>query len=259
MTAFARIRLDPVGAERTAFARVEGEELHLLRGAPWESLDETGDVLPLASARLAAPVAPSKIVCIGRNYRAHAAELGNEVPPEPLLFFKPPSALIGPDEPIVLPRQSVRVDHEAEIGVVLGARCRNVTPEAALAAIFGATCVNDVTARDLQKKDGQWTRAKGFDTFCPAGPLLITGLDFAALGVRCRVSGDLRQDGNTRDMMFPVGQIIAYISEAMTLEAGDLIVTGTPSGVGPLIHGDIVEVEVDGIGALRNPVRALDR
>jgi 2-keto-4-pentenoate hydratase/2-oxohepta-3-ene-1,7-dioic acid hydratase in catechol pathway len=251
-TTFARIDL---GSGRAAFARADGDKLFLLRSAPWLDAAETGEVLPRAGARLLAPVTPTKIVCVGRNYRAHAAELGNEVPAEPLLFFKPPSSLVGPNEAIELPAVSERIDHEAELGVVIGERCRDVRPEDAHRVIFGHTCVNDVSARDLQKKDGQWTRAKGFDTFCPAGPLVVTGLDTSALAVRCRVSGAARQDGNTRDMIFSIPDLIAYISQVMTLEPGDLIATGTPHGVGPLLPGDVVEVEVEGIGTLRNPVR----
>jgi len=253
MIAFARIL---VGSGRAAFARVSGDDLLVLRGAPWEDPAETGEIVPRASARLLAPVAPTKIVCVGRNYRAHAAELGNEVPAEPLLFFKPPSSVIGPDDPIEMPPVSARVDHEGELGVVIGARCRDVSAERALDFVFGYTCVNDVTARDLQKKDGQWARAKGFDTFCPAGPLLVTGLDPRALDVRCRVGSTVRQQGNTRDMIFPVANLIAYISAIMTLEPGDLLATGTPEGVGPLAHGDGVEVEIEGVGLLRNPVRS---
>lgn len=227
----------------------------MLAGAPWDGPTPTGDEVPLEGARLLAPVTPTKIVCVGRNYRAHAAELGNDVPAEPLLFFKPPSSLVGPDEAIELPEESSRVDHEAELGVVIGARCCRVSEVRALDFVFGYTCVNDVTARDLQKKDGQWTRAKGFDTFCPAGPFLVTGIDPSALAVRCRVNGETRQDGNTRDMIFSIARLIAYISGVMTLEPGDLIATGTPHGVGPLAAGDVVEVDVEGVGALRSPVR----
>ncbi|MCK6588852.1 MAG: fumarylacetoacetate hydrolase family protein [Polyangiaceae bacterium] len=255
MTTFARIDRGPAGP---AFVRVDGDGLALLRAAPWIDAaltnTDTNTKIPSKGARFLSPVAPSKIICVGRNYRAHAAELGNEAPPEPLLFFKPPSAVIGPGESILLPHQSNRIDHEAELGVVIGARCRRVPEDRALDFVFGYTCVNDVTARDLQKKDGQWARAKGFDSFCPAGPVIVTDLDPASARVRCRVAGAVRQDGNTRDMMFPVAQIIAYISSIMTLEPGDLIATGTPHGVGPLAPGDTVEVEIDGIGILSNPV-----
>ncbi len=202
--------------------------------------------------RRLAPVTPPKILCVGRNYRAHAGELGNEVPAEPLLFFKPPSSLLDPDGTIELPPPSIsgRVDHEAELGVVIGRRARRVGVEEAAACVFGCTVVCDVTARDLQKKDGQWTRAKGMDTFCPVGPVVVTGLDPQALGIACRVNGDLRQNGSTRDMIFTVAAVIAYASQVMTLEPGDLLATGTPSGVGPLRDGDRLEIEIPGIGTL---------
>jgi 2-keto-4-pentenoate hydratase/2-oxohepta-3-ene-1,7-dioic acid hydratase in catechol pathway len=182
---------------------------------------------------------PTKIVCVGRNYAEHARELGNVVPDRPLLFLKPPSALIGPDAEIVLPQESTRVEHEGEIGVVLGTRLRKAREEDALAAAAGIVCVNDVTARDLQKSDAQWTRAKGFDTFCPAGPAVVT-LE--------------RQHGHASDMIFGIPFLLAYVSHVMTLEPGDLVLTGSPSGVGPLAPGDVVEVEIPGVGVLRNPV-----
>lgn len=199
---------------------------------------------------------PSKIVCVGRNYPAHARELGNQVPAQPMLFFKPPSAVIGPDEAIILPRASNQVEHEAEIGVVVGRPLRHATPEAAEAAIGGFTCVNDVTARDLQKTDGQWGRAKGFDTFCPVGPRVMSGLDWRGLEVIGRVNGEERQRGAARDMHFSIPFLLSYISGIMTLEPGDLIATGTPAGVGVLQAGDVVEVEVTGVGVLRNTVRS---
>ena len=199
-------------------------------------------------------VSPTKIVCVGRNYAAHAKELGNEVPPEPLIFLKPPSALLPPGAAIVCPPQSERVEHEAEIGVVIGARARDVTEDEALAHVAGYTCVNDVTARDLQRKDGQWTRAKGFDTFCPIGPTVMTGLDWRTLEVICRVNGTVRQHGHARDMMYGIPRLVSYVSSVMTLEPGDVIATGTPEGVGPLVPGDLVEVEIPGIGVLANPV-----
>lgn len=200
------------------------------------------------------PVAPSKIVCIGRNYLAHAQELGNELPPEPLIFLKPPSALLAPEAPIVLPPQSAQVEYEGEIGVVLLDRVRNLSLEEAGRLRLGFTCVNDVTARDLQKKDGQWSRAKGFDTFCPVGPRVVEGLDWRALEVRTRVNGTEKQHGRTADMAYGIPVILAHISAAMTLLPGDLIATGTPAGVGRLASGDVVEVEVTGVGVLRNPV-----
>ena len=255
ITTFARLDL---GHGRMAFGRVEGDTFRVLADAPWVRREETGEALALSSGRLLAPVLPSKIVCVGRNYRAHANELGHEVPKEPLLFFKPPSSIVGPDEPIVLPRASSRVDHEAELGVVIGSRARNVTHDDALRHVFGFVPVNDVTARDLQKKDGQWARAKGFDTFCPTGPFIVAGLDPSSLDVRCRVNGESRQHGNTADMMFGLAELLVYISGIMTLEPGDLIATGTPSGVGPLGDGDVVEVEIAHLGVLRSPVRSAD-
>ena len=199
---------------------------------------------------------PSKIVCVGRNYADHAKELGNAVPERPLLFFKPPSAVIAPGEAIVLPRDSSQVEHEAEIGVVIGHRMRNVTPVEAELGISGFTCVNDVTARDLQKTDGQWARAKGFDTFCPVGPAVVEGLDWRTLEVIGRVNGVERQRGSTREMLFDIPHLLRYISAIMTLEPGDLVATGTPAGVGPLTPGDVVEVEIPGVGILSNPVRS---
>ena len=210
----------------------------------------------LADATLLAPVNPSKIVCVGRNYREHANELGNEVPKEPLLFFKPPSALNAPEGTILRPRISQRTDYEGELGVVIARRCHKLPEgEDVRPYILGYTCVNDFTARDLQKIDGQWTRAKGFDTFCPVGPVVANEMDpWAGVGVQTRVNGEVRQDGNTRDFIFPLDVILRYISQAMTLEPGDLVATGTPQGVGPVVAGNVVEVTVEGVGALRNPV-----
>lgn len=238
------------------FAQIDGPHARLLDGVPWLGAKLTSDTLPFREAALLCPVMPTKIVCVGRNYAAHAKELGNEVPKEPLLFFKPPSSLLGPGGTIELPPQSERVEHEAELGVVIGRTCRRVSPDQAMAAVFGYTCVGDITARDLQKKDGQWTRAKGFDTFCPAGPWIETDLDPADLRVQCSVNDSLRQDGRTRDMIFPVATLISYISQAMTLEPGDLIATGTPEGVGPLVRGDGLAIEIEGIGLLRVQVSA---
>jgi 2-keto-4-pentenoate hydratase/2-oxohepta-3-ene-1,7-dioic acid hydratase in catechol pathway len=199
-------------------------------------------------------VQPSKIVCVGRNYAAHARELGNAVPKQPLLFFKPPSALIGPDQAIRLPAVSQQVEYEAEIGVVIGSRAHRVAAADAMRHVRGFVCANDVTCRDLQKTDGQWGRAKGFDTFCPVGPQVAEGLDWRALEVIGRVNGVERQRGRASDMIFGIPGLVEYISGIMTLEAGDLILTGTPEGVGPLAPGDVVEVELPGVGVLRNPV-----
>jgi 2-keto-4-pentenoate hydratase/2-oxohepta-3-ene-1,7-dioic acid hydratase in catechol pathway len=212
--------------------------------------------IPVEDAAFLAPVAPSKIVCVGRNYREHASELGHAVPREPLIFLKPPSALLAPGAKIVRPRTSSRVDYEGELGVVIGKRCRHVQPgEDVRPYILGYICVNDVTARDLQDRDGQWTRAKGFDTFCPAGPMVTDELDpWAGIEVRTRVNGETRQQGNTRDFIFPLDAVIRHIAEVMTLLPGDLIATGTPKGVGELRAGDVVEVAIDGIGSLLNEV-----
>lgn len=210
--------------------------------------------LPLEEVRLLAPMKPSKIICVGRNYVEHAKEHGAEVPKIPLIFLKPPSAILNPGEPIVLPPQSQQVEHEAELVVVIGRRGRNILAEEAQNYILGYTVGNDVTARDLQRSDGQWTRAKGFDTFCPFGPWVDTGFDASDAVITCRVNGQLRQMGSTREMVFSVPTLIAFISSVMTLEPGDLIFTGTPAGVGPLQPGDVVEVEIEGLGKLQNPV-----
>jgi 2-keto-4-pentenoate hydratase/2-oxohepta-3-ene-1,7-dioic acid hydratase in catechol pathway len=201
---------------------------------------------------------PSKIVCVGRNYADHARELGNDVPAAPLLFLKPPSAMIGNGEAIVLPPASSRVEFEAEIGVVVGRRMHHLSAAEADRSIQGFVCLNDVTARDLQKSDGQWSRAKGFDTFCPVGPRIAEGLDWRELEVIGRVNGQERQRGRASQMVFPIPFLLAYISEIMTLEPGDLVATGTPAGVGPLVPGDVVEVEIPGVGILRNPVEAYE-
>jgi 2-keto-4-pentenoate hydratase/2-oxohepta-3-ene-1,7-dioic acid hydratase in catechol pathway len=213
--------------------------------------------IPLASVRLLAPVIPSKIVCIGRNYREHAKELNHAIPTEPLIFLKPPSAILAPGETILRPASlSQRVDHEGELGVVIGKRCHGLREgDDVREFILGYTCVNDVTARDLQNKDGQWSRAKGFDTFCPIGPVVVSGLDpWSGIRVQTRVNGQLRQDGTTADFLFPLDIILRYITQVMTLEPGDVIATGTPAGVGPLQLGDTVEVIVEGVGSLSNPV-----
>ncbi|MFW5739570.1 MAG: fumarylacetoacetate hydrolase family protein [Myxococcota bacterium] len=238
-----------------AYARVEGNELALLATAPWLGLTETGRTAALSSARRLCPVQPRKILCIGRNYGAHAKEMGAEVPKVPLLFLKPSSSLLAPGGTVLLPPESDRVEHEAELGVVIGRGGRRIDEEHALDHVFGYTAVGDITARDLQRSDGQWSRAKGFDTFCPVGPEIVSGLDPSAVRVVGRVNGEVRQDGNTRDMMFGVAKLVSHLSQAMTLEPGDLIATGTPSGVGPLVHGDRFEAEIEGVGVLAVDVR----
>ena len=211
---------------------------------------------PLTEVKLLAPTQPSKIICVGRNYAEHAKEQEAEVPKVPLIFLKPPSSIINPGDPIVLPPQSQQIEHEAELVVVIGKRGRNIIAEEAHKIIFGYTIGNDVSARDLQKSDGQWTRAKGFDTFCPFGPWIDTEFDASDAVITCRVSGQPRQMASTRDMVFNVSTLIAFISSVMTLEPGDLIFTGTPAGVSPLKPGDVVEVEIEGLGKLSNPVGA---
>lgn len=210
----------------------------------------------LSSTQLLVPTVPTKIVCVGRNYRDHAKELNNPVPAEPLIFLKPPSSLIASGEAIVYPELSESVHHEAELGVVISKLARNVRADDAWQYALGFTCVNDVTARDLQKKDGQWTRGKGFDTFCPCGPHIVRreDVDFDSLRVKAVVDGEVRQDGPVRDMIFSVPTVIAYVTQFMTLEPGDLIATGTPAGVGPLLPGQTVSIEIEGVGVLRNRV-----
>ncbi|MCC7117409.1 MAG: fumarylacetoacetate hydrolase family protein [Anaerolineales bacterium] len=210
---------------------------------------------PVTELKLLPPCEPSKIVCVGRNYVEHAKELGNEIPKTPLLFFKPPSAIIANGESVHLPPQSAQVEHEAELVAVIGQRAKNVTAESTKDYLFGYTIGNDITARDLQKSDGQWTRAKGFDTFCPFGPWIDTDFDASDAVVTCRINGQMRQMASTRDMLFNVATLIAYISSIMTLEPGDLIFTGTPAGVGALRPGDLVDVEIEGLGKLSNPVK----
>jgi 2-keto-4-pentenoate hydratase/2-oxohepta-3-ene-1,7-dioic acid hydratase in catechol pathway len=225
---------------------------------PWVKPADTAAFtpIPLDQATLLPPVLPSKIVCIGRNYKEHAAELGNEVPKEPLLFLKTPSSLIAHKQAIERPAISNRVDYEGELAIVIGKRCTKIRPgEDVRQYIRGYTIVNDVTARDLQKTDGQWSRAKGFDTFCPAGPIVTDEIDpEAGIQVQTRLNGELRQDGNTRDLIFPIAFLLRHITAAITLYPGDLIPTGTPSGVAPLNPGDTVEVTIEGIGTLSNPV-----
>lgn len=211
--------------------------------------------MPLTDVRLLAPSEPSKILCVGRNYVEHAKELGNEVPKVPLIFMKPPSAILSNGDTIILPPQSAQVEHEGELVVVIGKRGRNITAENAKKHILGYTIGNDVTARDLQRSDNQWTRGKGFDTFCPIGPWIDTEFDPADAILTCRVNGQMRQMASTRDMIFNIPTLIAYVSSVMTLEPGDLIFTGTPSGVGELKNGDEVVVEIEGLGVLRNSVR----
>jgi 2-keto-4-pentenoate hydratase/2-oxohepta-3-ene-1,7-dioic acid hydratase in catechol pathway len=241
--------------EWPAWGWVSEDRVGLIEGSPFSDFRRQPAERPLAAVQLLPPLVPGKIICVGRNYAAHAAERDAEVPPLPLLFSKPPSAVIGPGEAILLPPQSQEVGHEAELAVVIGQRARWISPEEAPRYILGYTAANDVTARDLQRADGQWTRAKGFDTFCPIGPWIDTHLDPSDVLVTCHVNGQLRQMASTRDMIFPVAQLMAFVSSIMTLEPGDLLLTGTPAGVGALAAGDEVRVEIEGLGALTNPVR----
>jgi 2-keto-4-pentenoate hydratase/2-oxohepta-3-ene-1,7-dioic acid hydratase in catechol pathway len=239
--------------------------IYALKGDPFavphdlESLSIGQAVDAVDKTELLAPCNPTKIVAVGRNYAEHAAEFGNIVPSEPLLFFKPSSAVIGPGAPIVLPPQSERVEHEAELCLVIGRRCRNVSAKEAWDFVLGITCGNDVTARDIQKKDSQWTRGKGFDTSAPLGPWIVTNLsaaDISDLSITCQVNSLYRQMGRTKQMVFSPAELVSYITQMITLEPGDVVMTGTPAGVGPLEPGDLVEVTVEGIGTLTNPVIA---
>ncbi len=239
------------------FGILDDDELVVLRGDPmFVGFETTEDRVALADVKLLAPVIPrSKVVAVGRNYREHAAEMGNEVPAEPLLFFKPNTSVIGPGDPIVLPPQSEQVDFEGELAVVIGSIAKNVAAADAASVIFGYTVANDVTARDLQKKDGQWARAKGFDTFCPLGPVIETEFVVGNQVIGTRVNEQIRQAGSLADLVHSVPAIIEYVTAAFTLLPGDVILTGTPAGVGPIVSGDSVEVTVEGIGTLVNPVR----
>jgi 2-keto-4-pentenoate hydratase/2-oxohepta-3-ene-1,7-dioic acid hydratase in catechol pathway len=244
------------GRARYGLAEPESGQVREIAGDPFDRVEATGVTLRLDEVRLLAPVVPGKIVAVGLNYMDHAREMGKKIPEEPLLFLKAPSALNDPGGEIVYPPQSRRVDYEAELAVVIGRKAKNVKEGDAAAHILGYTCINDVTARDLQVKDVQYTRAKGFDTFAPLGPWIVTGFDPSAASVRCLVNGEVRQDGNTREMRASVFRLVEFISSVMTLFPGDVIATGTPPGVGSLRVGDVVTVEVGGIGALTNRVVA---
>ncbi len=233
---------------------LEADQVYPLAHAPYFGLQVKGAARALANVKLLAPATPSKLVCVGRNYAAHAAELGNEVPPEPLTFLKPPTTVVGPDAPVIYPAISQHVDHEGELALMIGKRARNLSEATALDVIFGYTVANDVTARDLQRADGQWTRGKGFDTFAPVGPWLDTSFDPAGKAVRCWVNDELRQDGNTSLLIYSIANVLAFVTRYMTLEPGDLVLTGTPAGVGAVQPGDVMTVEVEGLGKLRNPV-----
>jgi 2-keto-4-pentenoate hydratase/2-oxohepta-3-ene-1,7-dioic acid hydratase in catechol pathway len=241
-------------AGRECYGVIEGATVRALTAEPWAGGLPEGPAYPLSEVALLAPVQPSKVVCIGRNYRAHARELGHEVPKEPLLFIKPSTSVIGPGDEIRLPSASQEVQHEAELAVVMGRALTGGSPVEAREAVFGFTCLDDVTARDIQRAEQHFTRAKSFDTFCPIGPVVETALDPLDAGVVCRVNGEERQRGSTRDLVVDAYALVAFISSVMTLLPGDVVSTGTPAGVGPLRRGDWVEVEVPGIGILKNPV-----
>lgn len=242
---------------QSSYARLEGDDTaRLWSAAPWAGGTETERRVSLRDATLLSPAQPSKIICVGRNYREHAKELGNEVPKEPLLFFKPPSSVVGPGAAVELPRESERVEQEGELALVIGRAVRRIAPDDALSALYGVTCADDVTARDLQKKDVQFTRGKGFDGFCPLGPWIETEPgDLDTLSLRVEVNGALRQSGQVSEMVFSPAFLIAYISQVMTLLPGDVILTGTPAGVGPLAAGDRVSVTIDRIGTLEHTMR----
>lgn len=238
-----------------AYGLAEADGVTLYQGSPFFVWEATETIIPWERVQLLAPVLPSKVVCVGKNYVEHAAEMESDVPDEPLIFMKPATSVVGPDARVVIPPQSSEVHHEGEVAVVIGKVARNVAAEDVGQYVFGYTAANDVTARDLQRSDGQWTRAKGFDTFCPLGPAIETEFDpLEKMAVMCRVNGEIRQAGFTSDMVFGVAELIEYITAVMTLLPGDVVLTGTPSGVGPVEPGDLVEVEVDGIGVLANHV-----
>jgi 2-keto-4-pentenoate hydratase/2-oxohepta-3-ene-1,7-dioic acid hydratase in catechol pathway len=241
-------------SKKAGYGLYEDGRIRSLARPPWIKVEPEGESIDAGEVTLRAPVEPSKIICIGLNYHAHveASFSADKAPEYPLIFLKPPSSIIGPNEAIVHPEQSERVDYEAELGVVIGRRAKNVTRGDAERHIFGFTCVNDVTARDLQKKDGQWSRAKGFDTFCPAGPWIVSELDHRDVLVEGVLNDEVKQSGRTSLMIFDIPYLISYISSIMTLNPGDLISTGTPAGIAPMKSGDKIEVRVEGIGTLEN-------
>jgi 2-keto-4-pentenoate hydratase/2-oxohepta-3-ene-1,7-dioic acid hydratase in catechol pathway len=248
------VRFQRKGEDAVRFGWMEGERIGSIEGPLFGAHRRIPVTWSKTAVQLLAPLIPGKIVCVGRNYADHAREHNVDVPEVPLLFLKPPSAVIGPHAPIVLPPQSQQVEHEGELAVVIGRKARAIAPEEARDYIFGYTAANDVTARDLQRADGQWARAKGFDTFCPLGPWIDTETEPGDLRISCRVNGQIRQLASTREMVFSVYQLVAFVTGIMTLEVGDVLLTGTPAGVGRLQAGDSVQVEIEGIGILENPV-----
>lgn len=251
------VRID-AEADDITYGTVEPDGIRLYHGSPFFQWERSETVLPITQVKLLSPVIPTKVVAVGKNYVDHAAEMDSDVPDNPLIFLKPPTSVIGPLAPIRLPKASSMVHHEGELAAVIGKVTRNVEPADVSAHILGYTAANDVTARDLQRSDGQWTRAKGFDTFCPLGPAIDTEFDPAEPHrITCSVNGEIRQDGHTSDLVFDVDTIVAFISSVMTLLPGDVVLTGTPAGVGQIEAGDRVEVDIEGIGTLMNPVAAL--
>jgi 2-keto-4-pentenoate hydratase/2-oxohepta-3-ene-1,7-dioic acid hydratase in catechol pathway len=240
------------GASR--YGLIEGEDIVELDGPYYERIGARGRRFPLSAVRLLCPAQPGKVVCVGLNYRDHIAEMGHNMPEAPCLFMKPASAVIGPEEAIRCPEMSESVHYEAELGLVVGRKLHRASPAEARAGMLGCTCLNDVTARDLQQRDGQWTRAKSFDTFCPIGPVITDEVDPDAVGIELLLNGERRQRSNTREFVFKSADLVSFMSHVMTLNPGDVIATGTPSGVGPVKPGDVVEVRIEGIGTLRNPV-----
>jgi len=247
-------RVSVPGVEFPVYGVITGDKIELITGLPWPDISDPVAALNLVDVKILAPVIPSKVVCVGKNYADHAKEMGGEVPAEPVIFIKPNTTVIGEGDYIVLPPQSVNVHHEAELAIVIGALAKNVEVDRADEVIFGYTCANDVTARDLQNSDGQWTRSKSFDTFCPLGPWIETDLDPQDLAISCSVNGELRQDGNTSDLVRSAREMVSWISHMMTLLPGDVILTGTPAGVSQIVNGDSVTVTIADIGTLTNPV-----
>jgi 2-keto-4-pentenoate hydratase/2-oxohepta-3-ene-1,7-dioic acid hydratase in catechol pathway len=237
-------------------AAFEALTLATIKDHPMGPIEFTGERFAIGDVRLLAPILPSKVLAVGRNYAAHAAELGNDVPERPLIFLKPSTSVIGTHDVIRLPADSDQVEHEAELALIVGKVAKDVSPENAAEVIFGYTCANDVTARDQQRADGQFTRAKGYDSFCPIGPWIETTFDPGAARVRALVNGEVKQDGNTKDMVFDIATLVSFMSHVMTLVPGDVILTGTPDGVSRIVDGDTVTVSIEGIGELTNPVRA---
>ncbi len=238
-----------------SYGLVENHAVQAISPDPFDSFELEGDPHPFTEVKFLAPACPTKIVNVGLNYRQHVLEMKHDLPSEPVLFFKPPSSILSPGEEIVVPKMSERVDYEGELGVVIKKRAKDVNADQAPDFILGFTCVNDVTARDLQKKDGQWGRAKGFDTFTPVGPWIVTDLDPRSAHIETYLNGERKQSGDTSQMIFPVYELVSFISQVMTLEPGDIISTGTPPGIGPMQPGDLVDVSIQGIGFLRNSVR----